>query len=408
MENIFATIQIKNTYLKLFIGYLYDNHIQVIYKKNYPLSESIKDGDIYNLNSLKEDLKKLSNINDNSVNLQIELNEIVLILDPFGLEVFNSEKTTTTISSNGIIQKTDIKNVINMVYKSLDNDKSNEIVDIVPNLFSIDNDEVFDKPPLGIVSNSLLVKAHVYTLPKNYVDSFKKAFLDSSIGIKKVVVSPLGIETLISKDYPDLNKYLLIDYNQDNTIVSFIANKKLYGSKYFSVGGNEVTKLIANNFEISMDKAEKLKKTYGLDTRENTYNPSILSVEEENGFKKEFNKNDLSEIISIALNEWKKMFDNCVDTLLDGYSNLIEDIPFVFVGNSILLKGFKDFISYYYPNNESIFYRYKTIGGNLPGDVKSIGAISFVSTYKGSLEDESRIEISPLSRKEYREEDDEL
>lgn len=124
--------------------------------------------------------------------------------------------------------------------------------------------------------------------------------------------------------------------------------------------------------------------------------------------KKEFNKNDLSEIISIALNEWKKMFDNCVDTLLDGYSNLIEDIPFVFVGNSTLLKGFKDFISYYYPNNESIFYRYKTIGGNLPGDVKSIGAISFVSTYKGSLEDESRIEISPLSRKEYREEDDEL
>lgn len=408
MENIFATIQIKNTYLKLFIGYLHDNHIQVIYKKNYPLSESIKDGDIYNLNSLKEDLKKLSHINDNSVNLKIELNEIVLILDPFGLEVFNSEKTTTTISSNGIIQKTDIKNVINMVYKSLDNENSNEIVDIVPNVFSIDNDEVFDKPPLGIVSNSLLVKAHVYTLPKNYVDSFKKAFLDSSIGIKKIVVSPLGIETLISKDYPNLNKYLLIDYNQDNTIVSFIANKKLYGSKYFSIGGNEVTKLIANNFEISMDKAEKLKKIYGLDSRENEYNPSIVSVEEENGFKKEFNKNDLSQIISSALNEWKKMFDNCVDTLLDGYSNLIEDIPFVFVGNSTLLKGFKDFISYYYPNNESIFYRYKTIGGNLPGDVKSIGAISFVSTYKGSLEDESRIEISPLSRKEYREEDDEL
>ena len=180
MKNDFATIQIKNNSFKLTIGYLDDNKVSVLYKKEYPLTSSIKDGDIFDLSSLSEDLRKIKRIQDDSVSLKIELNEIVLILEPYGLEVLQSEKTTSTISTDAKIQKTDIKNVINMVKKSQIQNPNNQIVDIVPSLFSVDGEQVYTEPPLGVTSNSLLIKAHVYTLPKNYVQSFKKAIFDDS------------------------------------------------------------------------------------------------------------------------------------------------------------------------------------------------------------------------------------
>lgn len=411
MKNDFATIQIKNNSFKLTIGYLYDNKVSVLYKKEYPLETSIKDGDIFDLTSLSNDLRKIKRIQDDSVSLKIELNEVVLILEPYGLEVLQSEKTTSTISSDAKIQKIDIKNAINMVKKSQIDNSNNEIVDIVPSLFSVDGEKTYTEPPLGITSNSLLIKAHVYTLPKNYVDSFKKAIFDAGLGIKKVVISPLGVQSLIEKDGLNLSKYVLIDYNADNTVVSFFANNgKLFGSRYFSLGGNEITKDIANNFEISMEKAEKLKLTYGLDTDNYEFNPSILEVKGDDDISHKFNKNDLNEVISLSLNEWKKLFSNCLDTLLNEYNDLKGTIPFVFIGNGCLLNGFKEFINYYYPSNTSIIYKYHALGGDTPGDCNALGAISFVSTYKGSLEDDSRVEITQFDREEtqYKEEVDEL
>ena len=401
MKNDFATIQIKNNSFKLTIGYLDDNKVSVLYKKEYPLTSSIKDGDIFDLGSLSEDLRKIKRIQDDSVSLKIELNEIVLILEPYGLEVLQSEKTTSTISTDAKIQKTDIKNVINMVKKSQIQNSNNQIVDIVPSLFSVDGEQVYTEPPLGVTSNSLLIKAHVYTLPKNYVQSFKKAIFDAGLGIKKVVISPLGVESLFEKEGLKLPKYVLVDYNSDNTVVSFFANNgKLFGSRYFSLGSNEITKDIANNFQISMDNAEKLKLIYGLSTDEYEFNPPIVEVKGEDDISRKFNKTDLNEVISLSLNEWNKLFSNCLDTLLNEYSDLKGTIPFVFIGNGCLLNGFKDFINYYYPSNQSIIYKYHAIGADSPSDANALGAISFVSTYKGSLEDDSRVEVTQINREE--------
>ncbi len=407
--NPYGTIELKNNSFKLTFGYLYDDKISVIYKKEYPLTSSNKDGDIFDVNSLTNDLKKIKVIDDDELRLKIELNEVVLILQPYGLDVFKSENTTETTSIDSKIQKLDIKNVINMA-KKLSVGEYNEIVDIVPSVFFLDNNKAFNEPPLGFVSKEIKVNSHVYSLPKEYVENVKNAIINAGLGIKKVVIAPLGVASLLEKENLDLQKYLLIDYNSDNTIVSFIANNKVFGSRYFSLGGYDVTKDIANNFEISMENAENLKKIYGFDTRENEFNPPIIEVKSDDGSIKKFNKNDLNEVVSSSLNEWKKMFSNCVDTLLNDYNDLKSNIPLVFIGNSTKINGFKEFISYLYPSNKLVFYKYNAFGGDSPSDVKALGAISFVSTYKGSLEDDTRIEITKINRENnvYSEEDDEL
>ena len=106
------------------------------------------------------------------------------------------------------------------------------------------------------------------------------------------------------------------------------------------------------------------------------------------------------------------LFLNCINTLLYDYGDLKESIPIVFTGDATLLNGFKDFIYKNYPNNDVRFYSNDSIGALKPGDVNLLGSVAFVSTYKGSLEDEVRVEIKHVSRKKekeiYREDEDEL
>ena len=175
MDKTVATIEIKNSNFKLLIGYLFENKINVLYKKTYPLRISNKDGDIYDLNSLSEDLKQIKNISDPKKRLRVDINEVVLALPPFGLDVYEASKTTSTVDIDAKINKTDISNCLNM-FKKLSYDTTNSsIVDIVPFAFSVDDNRTFFTPPLGETSKSLMINAHIYMMPTRIVDSFKKA-----------------------------------------------------------------------------------------------------------------------------------------------------------------------------------------------------------------------------------------
>lgn len=405
-----AAIEIKNNNFKLILGYLYENKINVLYKKTYNLNSSNRDGDIYNLISLSNDLKQIRAFEDKKLRINIEINEVVLIIPPYGLEVFETEKTTNTISSDGKIEKVDISNVLSMVKKTKLQNPNNIIVDIIPNAFSTDGNRVHYEPPIGIQSSSILINAHVYTLPQKIVNDLKKAVDNAGLKVKRVVISPIGANSLIELNKESTDKYVLIDYNQDNTTVSFFGKGHLYGSKYFSIGGDEITKDIANTFEISYQKAEEIKRIYGLDLHENVYNNSILKVQGEDGIVRKHTKEELNIIINQDLESWSKYLNNALSTLLDIYGNLKDRIPFYFIGNATKLNGFKDFIAKNYPNNPVKYFVSKSVGASEPGDVNCLGAIAFASTYKGSLEDNSKVEIKKIKREEekYTEEEDEL
>lgn len=397
MDNKVAAIEIKNTSFKLTVGYLFENKLITLFKNEYPLTSSNKEGDIFDLNSLSNDLKQIKVIEDNSKLLRIDINEVSLIIPPFGLEVFETSKTSNTIANDGTIEKIDISNVLSMISKTQLENPNNKVVDIIPSSFKIEDNQVFNEPPLGLKSSFITIDAKIYTLPSRLIDNLKEAFLRSGIEVKRVVVAPLGFNYLLKLDKSYMKDYILVDYNKDNTVVSFVGGGDLLDSKYFTLGGNSITTEIANNFGISMEKAEEIKKIYGLDNRDNSFNPPILSVVGEDEIKRKYNKNDLNSIIKYSLKNWNSYFVNCLNNILSGYSSLRSNIPIIFIGGASLLNGFKEFIKENY-QNEVIFYSNDSIGAVSSSDVNMLGAIAFTSIYKGSLEDESRIEFKKVSR----------
>lgn len=410
MDITIAALEIKNTTFKLMVGYLYENKVDVLFNQSYPLRSSNKDGDIYDLQALTEDLKQIRVIRDEKKALELKINEVVLILPPFGLEVYNSEKSTNTISSDGKISKTDIANVLSLVKRDRLESPNDKIADIVPNTFLIEGNRVYHEPPLDETSEFVSIKAEVYTLPSKIIDNFKNAVIDAGITVKRVIIAPLGVASLFKSAMLDLSSYVLVDYNADNTTLSFVGNGTLYHSKYFSIGGNEITKNIANSFEISMKAAEELKCIYGYDERNSDFNAPIIQVSGEDGVNRKFNKNELNSIVDYSLKTWNSYFINCFNMLLAGYDDLKHDIPLVFVGGASKLNGFKKFIETNYPSNRVIFYTYDSLGASSPSDINLLGAIAFASSYKGSLEDTNRVVISSIKREEnvYKEDEDEL
>ena len=77
-----AALEISNRYYELVIGYVLDNKVDILYKVKHQLSVPFKDGDIFDLGSLSDDLSKINNIEVTASNhkLTITVNEIVLVL----------------------------------------------------------------------------------------------------------------------------------------------------------------------------------------------------------------------------------------------------------------------------------------------------------------------------------------
>ena len=69
-----AALEISNRYYKLVIGYTLDNKVDILYKVKRPLSVPFKDGDIFDIGSLSDDLSKIKNIEAMNKNVYKNIN----------------------------------------------------------------------------------------------------------------------------------------------------------------------------------------------------------------------------------------------------------------------------------------------------------------------------------------------
>ena len=92
MNKQIAALEISNSYYELVIGYVFNGKVDILYKTKCPLSVPFRDGDIYDFGSLSDDLKKITKIETNisGHKLNINVNEVVLVLPSYGLEVYRT------------------------------------------------------------------------------------------------------------------------------------------------------------------------------------------------------------------------------------------------------------------------------------------------------------------------------
>lgn len=397
MEKESAVIEITSSAVKITVGYELDDRPHVIYTSSRPIQGMVENGIITNPSALINVISSLCKIEDEEAKLRITINDIVLVVPPLGLEIYQGDQTTSVLNEKDGISKLDIGNVIKLVKNQMSRN-NNVIVDIIPDKFLLDQERVFGEPPLGAVSTSLSVKAKVHTLPKSIFDEYRHVIESAGIRVKRIVVAPYCIARLYANE-PTLPKsFIYLDCGDQITTATIISGGAIFNSCYFFGGGNKLSSEIQHKFGISKDEADKIIRLYGYDTRKLSYSPVVCKTIDSYENVNEYTVSDLNNCIKAYLDSYIHSIRTSLTQLKSAISSQ-KDLPIVIGGGFSKLGGFIEYVQNNLSNISVYKAPLKVIGARDQKYLNCIGAILTISKYRGTLEDSTN-RVTPVNREE--------
>ena len=338
MKKVSIALEISHKFIKVALGYVQEEQVFVTFVKKYPINHLLEDGSIIEKSELIKELSKINPVVDQEYHVNQLINRVSLILPPHGLEVYRTKQMTSVVSPERIIGELDINNIYNIIRnKKLPVD--NELIDIIPEAFVIDNGNVYTQAPLGKVSSAVTAHVKVHTVPRRINAEYSEVVKNANIQISRNIVSTFAIRELLAS-YNDMPKiYFLVDIGSDSTSVSLIGNNQLYATRTFFWGGDNITDRIVSSFNISEVEAEKIKILYGLDKRDIKFDYSVCKTETPEGVF-HHHVNELNNIIEVELDEFFRAFNTAIEDLAITYKVAnYRDLPIYLIGGTSRLKG---------------------------------------------------------------------
>ena len=137
------------------------------------------------------------------------------------------------------------------------------IVDVIANEFSLDNGRIIDDP-VGALSSTFTVKGQVILADKDFVRQLGNIFKKAGIEIDGIIPNVLAERKLIL-DKNELNdNVMILDIGAENTDIGVFNNANFIYTNTIPLGGDNITRDIAQVFNVSEEEADRLKRQYGL------------------------------------------------------------------------------------------------------------------------------------------------
>ena len=395
MKNAITVIEISHRYLKIVIGKLFNGKVNVNYSKKIPIRQMVENGAIKNRDALLELIAKNNPMVDDVYHINELLDNVVLVLPPYGLEIYETSQLTTVASPEKIVSSQDIRTLFSIISnKKLPVD--NELIDIIPQYYITDTKEKYRLPPIGKPSRDITVFCSVYTLPKRINTDYSEVITSSGIKISHKMVSTYAIKELLNT-YPDLPKeFFLVDMGASSTSVSIIGANRLLATRSFAYGGDLITERIIETFNINENDAENIKKLYGHDLRKMEFAYPIIK----NNAGKAFFREDLNNIIVNSLDSFISSYETSAEKLATLYkASNYKELPIYIVGGASKLHGLLDYLKTKMNKDNIYLLSPNNIGARDPSLFACLGAIAVHSNNPGMLEDVNNASVS-MSREE--------
>lgn len=396
MKKTVAAVEFGSKKLKLVVGYELDGQVYVLYALTKPYGHIVEAGNITDQQKLAQSLADVRQIADPSAKLKITISEALLSLPPFGLEVFQTKQVTTVISDEGKIGNLDIRNIYSLI-KNGALPLDNQLIDVAPERYILDQGRTFIYPPLNESSTTLTVFAKVHTLPKRIAGEYKAAMTSGGLSIKRSVVAPFAACELLGT-YPDMpSDYLLVDIGSNMTTVSLVGEKELYASRFFEWGGDRITERIIESFNINEADAEKYKITYGIDKREMNFKAPICTTYDGEGNAIKHYGEELNAIIKSELEIFVKQLNATIDDLLKDYDKSAKALPMILVGGGSRLNGLIEYLEPKVQSESVIAVTPRSLGARNPTFTNCLGMI-IANTKYPNVYDETHPRVGQLTR----------
>lgn len=396
MSKIINAIEIGSTAVKLVVGYVLEQEVVVLHavKKNLPdkiiNNNVVNDADVV-CKAIKDAILDAENT------LKVDINEVSLVLPSRGLEVFENTGSTNVVSLNKTIADVDIRNVMTILLR--DNySEENEVIDVIPITYMLDQERIFSNPPINENSGSLKLKAFIHTIPRYIKETYIALVEKVGLKVSNVLVGPYGVAQLFMS-YKNLpNKYFLVNVGGKETTITVISGGKPYQSSIIDVGGENLTQEMMYRMGISYSVADELKCLYGLDVNKCDFKPVICRSEQDKNA--EFRVDDVRIISEEFINNLLRDINRALKTIINGNAEL-EQWPLVFVGGGTQLLGFSEFVISKYDSRSVLFPQIKSLGARNQCFLETLGALKVSTSIRVSeIKEEQKAPV--LSREKHK------
>ncbi len=386
-----ACFEITNNEIKLLIGYCLGEKPVVLYSTKRALPDGLIDnGVIVDEEGLISALTPLVRFKDEKMKLDVNLSEVCLVLAPFGLKIYESQKMTVMSSPDKKVSKLDVSILIQQG-KNENLPSGAEIVDIIPASFTLSDKSVYKNPPLGMQSDFIAADLFMYALPKAVSSDYFALANKCNLRIKKSAVAPYCETLLYAQDEALPKTYMLIDIGERYTAFTLVGNTAPIRSQFLYQGGANLTEFLSSKFGIPFEEAENLKRIFGYSSRKSTFLPPLgKGTKEGSLLEEEFTQKEFNEALEEYYNDY---FDkaNGVLSALEGESKSdLTQIEVVLTGGGSKLAGLSHFFASHWPSHKIYFPTQNYLGVDDREFAACLGMVIAASHYSGSMEDNQR------------------
>ena len=206
------------------------------------------------------------------------INDIILLLET--LELFTIEiSLDKNISKNSNLNKVyeALKLELNQLIST--NYINFKILHVITNKFIIDDKVYNELPKTEFIKKNLKVDFKIICFPKKLIEKIKKKFALSNLNVKSIFCSSYIRSSNYLKNFSD-KRVSFLDIGLSRTSLIYYEKNKLKLINSIPIGSHHVTKDISNIFKISIEDAEKLKKSFNKYETEFSYHSNLLDNNE--------------------------------------------------------------------------------------------------------------------------------
>lgn len=378
---VIGAIEITSCAVKYVVGYVLDGEVVVLKKAITPLDEkAVIDGEIHDSALVSKAISQCVKEGDSALNDLI--NEYVVIVPPIGFEVFEHSQTTSVVSPVGKIAKLDIDNVLSQVSKARTTDGS-MIIDILPDVYILDQGQTQLDPPIGETSNSVTVKAKLHVLPIHLVQSHKKAYLQANVRYSKMLAAPYCALAIVKQSKNIPNDFILIDLGAKMTTISLVGAKQVLASTFEYRGLDSITEKLQKQFGIDFKSAQQLKELFGFDEQEYAFKaPLFTVVNKEKKEKRTINYADWREAVGASIHEFANELSYSIHELSTQIGAPIQRLPMIFVGGGTRFHGLSEMLKEQLECSDLRIITPTSLGARHPSFTNCLGAIQIIGSKK--------------------------
>ncbi len=258
MKEIYATLDIGSTTLKLVVAEVISANVNILFSSKVT-SHGVRKGVITDAEALVEDIKKVVREADEELNTTIT--SVGLVLPSINARIYQGDGITKVNNANDKITIDDVIRALKLSTRFQRN-RDEEIVSTIPIHYALDTKST-DKLPLGMRSASLKVDSMIVTSKKKFFYGYLEAVEKAGLELLDVTIDAYA-SALEAFDEAYLKEgAILIDIGCYSSTVSFYEDGYLKYIAQANTGGYDLTKAISEKWWISMDKAERYKIKYG-------------------------------------------------------------------------------------------------------------------------------------------------